>query len=99
VKFLGMSAYVLVSRAQVPMLQVETFAADYRKFTYDRIPPELSESLDRGEVDNSFLFSLNVIELRLPLMDAVSGWLFRPCLHRMLRGWLTVDAWKKSLRM
>jgi hypothetical protein len=62
VKFLGMSAYVLVSRAQVPMLQVETFAADYRKFTYDRIPPDLSESLDRGEVDNSFLFSLYVFE-------------------------------------
>jgi hypothetical protein len=62
VKFLGMSAYVLVSRAQVPMLQVETFAADYRKFTYDRIPPDLSESVDRGEVDNSFLFSLYVFE-------------------------------------
>lgn len=62
-KFLGMSAYVLVSRAQVPMLQVETFATDYRKFTNDRIPPDLSETLDRGEVDNhnSFLFSLCVI--------------------------------------
>ena len=62
VQFLGMSAYVLVSRAEVPMLQVETFAVDYRKFTYDSIPPDLSESLDRGEVDTSFLFSLFVFE-------------------------------------
>jgi hypothetical protein len=43
VKFLGMSANVLVSRAQVStarpsvhMLQVETFAADYRKFACDK---------------------------------------------------------------
>ena len=38
VKFLQVWGYVLVCRRRVPVLQVETFAAEYEKFTYDNIP-------------------------------------------------------------
>ena len=60
IKFLRTWAYILVSRSEVPMLRVETFAADFRKFTYDQIPPGID--IDHAEVDTSFLFALFTFE-------------------------------------
>jgi hypothetical protein len=62
VQFLEMWAYVLVSRTNLPVLQVETFAVDYRKVFYDSIPSEVASQMDRGEIDSSFLFSLFTFE-------------------------------------
>ena len=50
VKFLQVWGYVLVCRRRVPVLQVETFAAEYEKFTYDSIP--LSVEV-HGEIEAS----------------------------------------------
>ena len=59
VKFLQVWGYVLVCRRQVPVLQVETFAAEYEKFTYDNIP--LSVEV-HGEIEAAFLFALFTFE-------------------------------------
>jgi hypothetical protein len=60
VKFLGAWAYVLVSRSEVPMLRVESFAPGFQKFTYDAIPQGIK--MDHGEIDASFLFALFTYE-------------------------------------
>ena len=62
IKFLSMWAYVLVSRKTVVMVQGESFAVDYLKFTYDSIPQGLPIHVGRSEIDNAFLFALYTFE-------------------------------------